>query len=57
MKILKHKMTTVEARENFSELINNAAYGNRRIILTRRDRPLCAVVSLEDYYRLQGEKA
>ena len=46
------KMTTVEARENFSELINQAAYGNERIILTRRGKALVAVVSLEDLQRL-----
>jgi prevent-host-death family protein len=45
-------MTTVEARENFSELINQAAYGNERIILTRRGKALVAVVSLEDLQRL-----
>lgn len=47
------KMTTVEARENFSELINQAAYGNQRIILTRRGKALVAVVSLEDLTRLK----
>jgi prevent-host-death family protein len=46
------KMTTVEARENFSELINQAAYGNKRIVLTRRGRPLVAVVSISDLQRL-----
>lgn len=47
-----NKMTTVEARENFSELINQAAYGNKRIVLTRRGRPLVAVVSISDLQRL-----
>ena len=42
------KMTTVEARENFAELINQAAYGNERVILTRRGKPLAAIVSMED---------
>lgn len=45
------KMSTVEARENFSEMINQAAYGNQRVVLTRRGKPLVAVVSLHD---LQG---
>ena len=51
------KMTTVEARENFSELINQAAYGNERIILTRRGKALVAVVSLEDLQRLNQANA
>lgn len=51
------KMTTVEARENFSELINQAAYGNQRIILTRRGKALVAVVSLEDLARLKDLEA
>lgn len=46
------KMTTVEARENFSELINQAAYGHERIVLTRRGKALVAVISLEDLNRL-----
>lgn len=48
------KMSTVEARENFSELINQAAYGKQRIILTRRGKPLVAVISIEDLNRLHA---
>ena len=47
------KMTTVEARENFSEMINQAAYGNKRILLTRRGRPLVAVMSLKELDKLE----
>ena len=39
-------MSTVEARENFSDMINKAAYGNQRVVLTRRGKPLVAVISL-----------
>jgi prevent-host-death family protein len=48
------KMSTVEARENFSEMINQAAYGNQRVVLTRRGKPLVAVVSLQE---LEGTEA
>ena len=41
-------MTTVEAREHFSDLINRAAYGKARVVLTRRGKPLVAVVPVED---------
>ena len=47
------KMSTVEARENFSEMINQAAYGNQRVVLTRRGKPLVAVISLAE---LKDEK-
>lgn len=49
------KMTTVEARENFSDLINKAAYGNERVILTRRGKALAAVIPLNDLESLKSE--
>ncbi|MCX7121237.1 MAG: type II toxin-antitoxin system Phd/YefM family antitoxin [Gammaproteobacteria bacterium] len=48
------KMSTVEARENFSEMINQAAYGNQSVVLTRRGKPLVAVVSLQSFEELQA---
>lgn len=47
------KMSTVEARENFSEMINQAAYGNQRVVLTRRGKPLVAVVSLQELQHME----
>lgn len=44
---------TVEAREQFSEVINRAAYGRERVILTRRGKPLVAMVPVEDVELLQ----
>ncbi|MBS0349895.1 MAG: type II toxin-antitoxin system Phd/YefM family antitoxin [Proteobacteria bacterium] len=53
-------ITTVAARENFAELINQASYGGRRVILTRRGKPVAALVSLKDLRILEdgpeGEK-
>ena len=46
-------MTTVEARENFAEVINRTAYGKERVVLTRRGKPLAAVVSMEDVQLLE----
>ena len=46
-------ITTVAARQNFSELINRVAYGKDRILLTRRSRPLAAVVPIEDIALLE----
>lgn len=47
-------MTTVAAREHFSEVINRAAYSKERIILTRRGKNLVAVIPLEDLELLEA---
>ena len=41
-------VSTAAARKNFSDLINRVAYGKDRVVLTRRNRPLAAVVPIED---------
>ena len=41
-------VTTAVARKNFSDLINRVAYGKDRVVLTRRNKPLVAVVPIED---------
>jgi prevent-host-death family protein len=41
-------LSTVKARDHFSELINRAAYGKERVVLTRRGKELVAIVPLED---------
>jgi len=46
-------ITTVAARENFAELINQASYGGRRVILTRRGKPVAALISLHDLRLLE----
>lgn len=46
-------ITTVAARENFAELINQASYGGRRVILTRRGKPVAALVSLHDLHSIE----
>lgn len=42
------KVSTVKARDEFSEVINRAAYGKERIVLTRRGKEIVAVVPIED---------
>lgn len=46
-------ITTVAARENFAELINQASYGGKRVILTRRGKPVAALISLHDLHALE----
>ncbi len=42
------KITTADARKRMSELLNRAAYGKERFILTRHGKELVAIVPLED---------
>lgn len=48
------KISTVEAREQFSDVINRAAYGKERVVLTRRGKDLVAVVPIEDVHLLEA---
>jgi prevent-host-death family protein len=50
---MKNHFTTVEARNHFGDVINRAAYGKERVILTRRGQELAAVVPIEDLELLQ----
>lgn len=47
------KVPTVKARDEFSDVINRAAYGKERVVLTRRGKELAAVVPIEDVKFLQ----
>jgi len=46
-------ISTAEARNHFSEVINRAAYGKERIVLTRRGKDIVGVVPVEDVELLQ----
>jgi prevent-host-death family protein len=41
-------ISTVNARDNFAELLNRVAYGKRRVVMTRRGKPLVCVIPMED---------
>ena len=43
----------MKARDEFSDLVNRVAYGKERVVLTRRGKPLAAVVPLEDVELLE----
>jgi prevent-host-death family protein len=43
-------------KRDLSELVNRVAYGGERIVLTSRGRPKAALVSIEDYERLEHER-
>jgi len=42
-----------EARDNFAELVNRAAFGKERVVLSRRGREVAAIVPLEDLALLE----
>ena len=42
------KLTASSARQNFSDIVNRAAYGGERIIVHRREKPVAAVVPIAD---------
>ena len=42
------QVNTVNARAQFSEIINRAAFGKERVTLTRRGKEIVAVVPIED---------
>jgi len=45
--------SVTEAKRSFSELLNRAAYGNERIVVTSHRNPKAAVISIEDLRRLE----
>ena len=46
-------VTTKDAQDEFVELINRVAIHKERIILTRRDKEIAAIVPLEDFKFLE----
>jgi len=48
------QVSTVDARSQFSEIINRAAFGKERMILTRRGKEIVAVVPIEDVRLLES---
>lgn len=48
-----NKVTTAEARKHLADIVNNVAYGQDSIVLTRRGKDIAALVSIEDFELLQ----
>ncbi len=49
------KLTASAARQNFSDVVNRAAYGGERIIVHRGKKPVAAVVPIEDLELLEQQ--
>ena len=47
------KLTASEARQNFSDILNRAAFGRERVIIHRGKKPVAAIIPIEDYNFLE----
>ena len=47
-------MTTIDAKENFTDLLNHVSHTKERVILVRRGKDVAAVVPLEDLQFLES---
>jgi len=48
------EVNVVQARKEFAELMARVAYGEERIIVERRGKPMMAWISMEDLGRLEA---
>lgn len=44
-----------EARDRFSELVNEVAFGKKRCIVNRRGKQVVAIISIEDLQALEAQ--
>jgi prevent-host-death family protein len=49
-------ISTLEAKEQFTDLINRVAHSKERIILTRRGKEIAAIICLEDLNLLHASE-
>lgn len=47
------QVSVSQARDDLAELVNRAAYKEERVIITRRGRPIAAIVPIEDVAYLE----
>ncbi len=47
------KYTTGEARDRFADVVNQAAYGEQRVVLTRHGKEIAAIVPISDLEMFQ----
>ncbi len=50
-------VSVADAKKQFSEYVNRSAFADCRVIITKRSRPVAAIVSMKDLEDLeQGDK-
>ncbi len=50
------QVSLAEARDRLSALVNDAAHGGQRIVLSSRGRPKAALIGMQDLERLEREE-
>jgi prevent-host-death family protein len=53
LNMTKILINTVEAKEQFADLVNRVAHSKEKIILTRRGKEIVAMIPVEDLLLLQ----
>ena len=51
--MINEKISLTDFKQNLGEVVNRAAYGNRRILLLARGKARAALISLEDLERFE----
>ncbi|HYR83515.1 MAG TPA: type II toxin-antitoxin system Phd/YefM family antitoxin [Terriglobia bacterium] len=48
------KIAVIDARKELAEILNRAAYGKERVVLTRRGKDVAAIVPMDDLNILEA---
>lgn len=48
------KIAVIDARKDLADILNRAAYGKERVVLTRRGKDVAAIVSIDDLNMLEA---
>jgi prevent-host-death family protein len=48
------KMAVIDARKDLADVLNRAAYGKERVVLTRRGKDVAAIVPIDDLMILEA---
>ena len=56
MTVAQTRVSIGQVKRDLSDLVNRVAYGGERIVLTSRGKPKAAIVSMDDYERLEQER-
>jgi len=51
---IKTKISISDARDHLSEVVDRARYAHERVVLTKRGKDVCAIVSIEDLKLLEA---
>ena len=47
-----NKVSIARVKSHFSEYVSKVAYSNERVIITKRDKPIAAIVNIDDLKHL-----